>query len=103
MRLAKAQAIPECFPNVFRSFLAGRVSHNVRVYCVHLDLGYLVACSVKNATVRKCCDQAEGRRDSVRGVLCGSGLGRAVVFAGELEEFGFDRFHSGLLSPAISP
>jgi hypothetical protein len=79
------------FQNVFRSFLAGRVSHNVRVYCVRLDLGYSVACSVKNATVRKCCDQAEERRDSVRGVLCGSGLGRAVVFAGELEEFGFDR------------
>ncbi len=82
---------PACFQNVFRSFLAGRVSHNVRVYCVRLDLGYLVACSVKNATVRKCCDQAEERRDSVRGVLCASGLGRAVVFAGELEEFGFDR------------
>ncbi len=79
------------FQNVFRSFLAGRVSHNVRVYCVRLDLGYSVACSVKNATVRKCCDQAEERRDSVRGVLCGSGLGRAVVFTGELEEFGFDR------------
>ncbi len=82
---------PAYFQNVFRSFLAGRVLHNVRVYCVRLDLGYLVACSVKNATVRKCCDQAEERRDSVRGVLCGCGLGRAVVFAGELEEFGFDR------------
>ncbi len=82
---------PAYFQNVFRSFLAGRVSHSVRVYCVRLDLGYLVACSVKNATLRKCCDQAEERHDSVRGVLCGSGLGRAVVFAGELKEFGFDR------------
>ncbi len=89
MRLRKLKPIPECFQNVFRSFLAGRVSHKVRVYCVRLDLGYLVACSVKNATVRKCCDQAEERRDSVRGVLCRRVLGRAVVFAGELEEFGF--------------
>ncbi len=82
---------PACFSECFWQLSRRRVSHNVRVYRVRLDLGYLVACSVKNATLRKCCDQAEERRDSVRGVLCGSGLGRAVVFAGELEEFGFDR------------
>ncbi len=88
MRLAKAQADSSMFSECFSQFF--RVAQRSRVLR-HLDLGYLVACSVKNATVRKCCDQAEERRDSVRGVLCGSGLGRAVVFAGELEEFGFDR------------
>ncbi len=76
----------ECFSQLSRR---PRVAQRSRV-SRRLDVGYLVEVC-KNATVRKCCDQAEERRDSVRGVLCGSGLGRAVVFAGELEEFGFDR------------
>ncbi len=42
-------------------------------------------------------------RTSVFGVSFGCGLCRAVVFAGEVEEFGFDRFHSGLVSLSISP
>ncbi len=82
---------PACFQNVFRRLFAGPLSRNVRVYRVVLHVGYLVEDARKNATAGECCDQAEERRDSVRGVLCGSGLGHAVVFAGEIEEFGFDR------------
>ncbi len=41
---------PAYFQNVFRSFLTGRVSHNVRVYRVVLHVGYLVEDARKNAT-----------------------------------------------------
>ncbi len=101
MRLINLKPNPY-FQNVFRSFLAGRVSHNVRVYRVVLHVGYLVEDVSKNV-LRGVLRPSGRTRDSVRGVLCSSGLGRAVVFAGEFEEFGFDRLPFGLVSQAISP
>ncbi len=91
------------FQNVFCSFHAGACCTTFACIRVVLHVGYLVEGAKKNATVGECRDQAEERRASVHGVLCGSGLGRAVVFAGEVEKFCFDRLPFGLVSPAISP
>ena len=88
--LDKLKPIPAAFLNVFPCFWERPTVRNVRPCRVVMDVGYLVEDAGKNATMGECRDQAKKRRDSVRGVLCGRGLGRAVVFAGELEEFGFD-------------
>ncbi len=87
----KLKTIPVAFSNVFPCFCERPTVRNVGPCRVILVVGYLVEDAHKNVTPRKCRDETKERRDSVRGVLCGSGLARAVVFTGELEEFGFDR------------
>jgi hypothetical protein len=116
--LNNLKPIPGAFLNVFPCLWERPTVRNVRPCRVVLDVGYLVEDAGKDATVGECRDQTKERRDSVRGVLCGCGLGRAVVFAGELEEFGFDllpfRFRfagdlsvdlvaKGTLVPTLSP
>ncbi len=88
--LNNLKSIPVAFLNVLPCFSGSLTGPDVGPCCDVSHVGYLVEGAKKDATVGECRDQTKERRDSVRGVLCGCGLGRAVVFAGELEEFGFD-------------
>jgi hypothetical protein len=90
-------------------FLGRHYGPDVGLCCVVLNVGYLVErSSTKNATAGECRDQAEERRDSVRGVrgiplVCGlEDLSKAAVLhrvqgLDRVEVFGEKRAGAGCL------